>query len=59
MKLFKNLSGYKRKKKFRLIYTRLQIIYVLTEKVGKVEFYPLEDEENIVHEYNDIVRLRG
>mgnify|MGYP000208137376 CR=1 FL=1 len=23
----------------------------------KVEFYPLEDEENIVHEYNDIVRL--
>ena len=56
LKLFKNLSGYKGKKNLRLIYTQLQIIYVLMES-RKVEFYPLEDEENIVHEYNDIVRL--
>ena len=31
--------------------------HLCIDESRKVEFYPLEDEENIVHEYNDIVRL--
>lgn len=37
LKLFKNLSGYKGKRNLRLIYTRLQIIYVLM-KVERLSF---------------------
>lgn len=56
MKLFKNLSGYKGKKKFKAyLYTIAN--HLCIDESRKVEFYPLEDEENIVHEYNDIVRL--
>ena len=31
--------------------------HLCIDESRKVEFSPLEDEENIVHEYNDIVRL--
>ena len=31
--------------------------HLCIDESRKVEFYPLEDEKNIVHEYNDIVRL--
>lgn len=56
MKLFKNLSGYKGKKKFKAyLYTIAN--HLCIDESRKAEFYPLEDEENIVHEYNDIVRL--
>lgn len=56
LKLFKNLSGYKWKKKFKAyLYTIAN--HLCIDESRKVEFYPLEDEENIVHEYNDIVRL--
>ena len=56
LKLFKNLSGYKGKKKFKAyLYTIAN--HLCIDESRKVEFYPLEDEENIVHEYNDIVRL--
>ena len=56
LKLFKNLSGYKGKKKFKAyVYTIAN--HLCIDESRKVEFSPLEDEENIVHEYNDIVRL--
>lgn len=56
LKLFKNLSGYKGKKKFKAyLYTIAN--HLCIDESRKVEFYPLEDEENIAHEYNDIVRL--
>ena len=56
LKLFKNLSGYKGKKKFKAyLYTIAN--HLCIDESRKVEFYPLEDEEDIVHEYNDIVRL--
>ena len=56
LKLFKNLSRYKGKKKFKAyLYTIAN--HLCIDESRKVEFYPLEDEENIVHEYNDIVRL--
>ena len=56
LKLFKNLSGYKGKKKFKAyLYTIAN--HLCVDESRKVEFSPLEDEENIVHEYNDIVRL--
>lgn len=77
LKLFKNLSGYKGKKKFKaylytianhlcidermLTYLYSMHIFIANhlciDESRKVEFSPLEDEENIVHEYNDIVRL--
>ena len=70
LKLFKNLSGYKGKKKFKAyLYTIANHLCidesnnhyhhggVCIDESRKVEFSPLEDEENIVHEYNDIVRL--
>ena len=31
--------------------------HLCIDESRKVEFYPLENEENMVHEYNDIVRL--
>lgn len=56
LQLFKNLSGYKGKKKFKAyLYTIAN--HLCIDESRKVEFSPLEDEENIVHEYNDIVRL--
>ena len=56
LQLFKNLSGYKGKKKFKAyLYTIAN--HLCIDESRKVEFYPLEDEENIAHEYNDIVRL--
>ena len=56
LKLFKNLSGYKGKKKFKAyLYTIAN--HLCIDESRKVEFSPLEDEENTVHEYNDIVRL--
>ena len=56
LKLFKNLSGYKGKKKFKAyLYTIAN--HLCIDESRKVEFSPLEDEEDIVHEYNDIVRL--
>lgn len=56
LKLFKNLFRYKGKKKFKAyLYTIAN--HLCVDESRKVEFSPLEDEENIVHEYNDIVRL--
>lgn len=56
LKLFKNLSRYKGKKKFKAyLYTIAN--HLCIDESRKVGFSPLEDEENIVHEYNDIVRL--
>lgn len=49
LKLFKNLSGYKGKKKFKAyLYTIAN--HLCIDESRKVEFYPLEDEENIVHD---------
>ena len=45
LKLFKNLSGYKGKKKFKAyLYTIAN--HLCIDESRKVEFYPLEDEEN-------------
>ena len=47
LKLFKNLSGYKGKKKFKAyLYTIAN--HLCIDESRKVEFYPLEDEENIL-----------
>ena len=49
LKLFKNLSGYKGKKKFKAyLYTIAN--HLCIDESRKVEFSPLEDEENIAHE---------
>ena len=53
LKLFKNLSGYKGKKKFKAyLYTIAN--HLCIDESRKVEFYPLEDEENIVHETTEL-----
>ena len=47
LKLFKNLSRYKGKKKFKAyLYTIAN--HLCIDESRKVEFYPLEDEENIL-----------
>ena len=56
LKLFKNLSGYKGKKKFKAyLYTIAN--HLCIDESRKVEFSSLEEEENILSEDNDISRL--
>lgn len=56
LKLFKNLSGYKGKKKFKAyLYTIANHLYI--DESRKVQLYSLEDEENIANECNEIIRV--
>ena len=55
-KLFKNISGYKGKRKFKAyLYTIANRLCI--DESRKTSFYPLEDEESIVDECNEILRL--
>lgn len=56
LKLFKNLSGYKGKKKFKA-YIYAIANHLCIDESRKVQLYLLEDEENIVNECNEIIRL--
>lgn len=54
-RLFKNLSGYKEKKKFKAyLYTIANHLCINESK--KIQFYPLEAEENLVNEHDEILR---
>lgn len=56
LKLFKNISGYKGKKKFKAyLYTIAN--HLCIDESRKTQFSSLEDEENIAHGYNDMVRV--
>lgn len=56
LKLFQNLSGYQGKKKFKsYLYTISN--HLCIDESRKVVFSPLEEEENILSEDNDISRL--
>ncbi len=55
-RLFKNLSGYKGKNRFKAyLYTIAN--HLCIDESRKMSFYPLEDEENIVNECNEILQL--
>ena len=55
-KLFKNISGYKGKRKFKAyLYTIANRLCI--DESRKSPSYPLEDEESIVDECNEILRL--
>lgn len=55
-KLFKNISDYKGKKKFKAyLYTIANRLCI--DEGRKTTFYPLEDEETLVDECNEILRL--
>ena len=55
-KLFKNISGYKGRKKFKAyLYTIANRLCI--DESQKIPFYPLENEEMIADEYNEILRL--
>mgnify|MGYP003291501007 CR=1 FL=1 len=55
-KLFKNISGYKGKRKFKAyLYTIANRLCI--DESRKISLYPLEDEELIVAECNEILRL--
>ncbi len=55
-KLFKNISGYKGKRKFKAyLYTIANRLCI--DESRKVPFYSLEDEEIIVDECNEIHRV--
>ena len=56
LKLFKNISGYKGKKKFKsYIYTIAN--HLCIDESRKVQAYSLENEENIVNESDEILRI--
>ena len=55
-KLFKNISGYQGKRKFKAyLYTIANRACI--DESRKIHFCPLEDEESIVDECNEILRL--
>lgn len=55
-KLFKNISGYKGKRKFKAyLYTIANRLCI--DESRKTPFYPLEDEEIIIDECDEILRL--
>lgn len=55
-KLFKNISDYKRKNKFKAyLYTIANRLCI--DESRKIQFYSLEDEEILVDECNEILRL--
>ena len=55
-KLFKNISGYQGKRKFKAyLYTIANSVCI--DESRKIHFCPLEDEESIVDECNEILRL--
>lgn len=55
-KLFKNISGYKGKKKFKAyLYTIANRLCI--DESRKTPFYSLEDDEIIVDECNEILRV--
>ena len=56
LKLFKNLYGYKGKRRFKA-YLYAIANHLCIDESRKVQFYPLEDEENIVNESNEILRI--
>ena len=55
-KLFKNISGYKGKRKFKA-YLHTIANRLCIDESRKSLSYPLEDEESIVDECNEILRL--
>lgn len=58
LKLFKNLSAYERKRKFKAyLYTIAN--HLCIDESRKVPLYTLENEENIVNEHNEISRLEN
>ena len=55
-KLFKNISGYQGKRKFKAyLYTIANRVCI--DESRKIHFCPLEDEKSIVDECNEILRL--
>lgn len=55
-RLFKNLSGYNGKQKFKAyLYTIAN--HLCVDESRKIPFYPLEDGENIVDECNEILQV--
>ena len=56
LKLFKNISGYKRKKKFKsYLYTIAN--HVCIDESRKVQAYAIENDETIVNESDEVLRI--
>lgn len=56
MKLFRSLPQYKGKKKFKAYLYRIAN-HLCIDESRKVQLYPLEDEENLVSEHNEILQI--
>ena len=55
-RLFKNLSGYKGKKKFKAyLYTIAN--HLCIDESRKIQLYPLDAEENLSNEHDEILRI--
>lgn len=58
LKMFKNLSAYEGKRKFKAyLYTIAN--HLCIDESRKVPLYALENEENIVSEHNEIIRMEN
>ena len=56
LKLFNNLSGYKGRNKFKAyLYTIANHLCIDESRTAR--FYPIDDEVNILHEDNELVRV--
>ena len=56
LKLFKNISGYKEKRKFKAyLYTIANRLCI--DESRKIRLYPLNDDENIASESNELLRI--
>lgn len=57
LRLFKNISQYKEKRKFKsYLYTIAN--HLCIDEGRRIQLYSLEAEENIVNEHNEIIRLQ-
>lgn len=56
LKLFRSLPQYKAKKKFKAYLYRIAN-HLCIDESRKVQLYPLEDEENLVSEHNEILQV--
>ena len=55
-RLFKNLSGYKEKKKFKTyLYTIAN--HLCIDEGRKIQLYPFEEEEDMANEHDEILRI--
>ena len=55
-RLFRNLPGYKEKKRFKAYLYKIAN-HLCIDESRKIQLYPLETEENLINEHDEILRI--